>query len=70
MDETGSEEHSTSHSMGSGVLFPGVKRPGREVTTHFQPVPRLRTSGAIHPIPLYDFMAWTGKTYFLHFYSR
>jgi len=30
-DETGSEQHSTSHSMGSRVLFPGVKRPGREV---------------------------------------
>jgi len=29
--ETGSEEHATSHSVGSGVLFPGVKRPGREV---------------------------------------
>jgi hypothetical protein len=56
--------------MGSGVLFPGIKRPGHEVNTHLQPVSSLRMGGAIHPIPHYDFKACSGKPYFIYFYSR
>jgi len=36
----------------------GVKRPGREATTHLLLVPRLIMSGIIPPIPLYVFIAW------------
>jgi hypothetical protein len=29
---------------------------------HLNLVPRLRASGTVHPVPLYDFIAWTGVT--------
>jgi hypothetical protein len=39
------------------IFFPGVKRPGRELTTHPHLPPRLRKSRAIPPLPLCVFMA-------------
>ena len=34
-----------------GVYFAGEKRPGREATSHFPVVPRLRMRGVIPPFP-------------------
>jgi hypothetical protein len=42
-----------------GVLSPGVKWLGCEVNTYLHMFPRLRMSGAISLLPLYDFMSWT-----------
>ena len=44
-------------------FFPSVQRLESEVTNHLYVVPRLRTSGAIPQLPLYDFMAWRGTTF-------
>jgi hypothetical protein len=33
-----------------------------DLTIHAQLAPRIRMSGAIPLLPLYDFMVWTGKT--------
>jgi len=38
--------HTSSCSVGTGVLFAGVRRPGREAH-HFQTVSRLRMSGTV-----------------------
>jgi hypothetical protein len=35
-----------------GTLSLGVKRPGVKLTTHLHLVPRLKISGAIHPLTL------------------
>ena len=40
--------------------FPGVKRPGPDVSCSSYLVPRLRISGAIHLLHLYTFMACAG----------
>ena len=46
--------------MATGFFSPGIKQPGREVNySHL--FPRLRRSGAVTLLHLYDFMAWTGK---------
>jgi hypothetical protein len=37
--------------MGTGAPLPGVKRPGRELSTHLQLVSRSRKCGSIHPLP-------------------
>jgi hypothetical protein len=37
--------------MSTGSSFSGVKRPGRELTTHLQLVPRSRKCGSIYPLP-------------------
>jgi hypothetical protein len=44
---------------GYGGCFPGLQRPGRNVTTH------------LHLLPLYAFMQWTGNILsFFIFYSN
>ena len=45
----------------SRILFPGVKRPRREVK-HFCMVPSLRMSGTIPLLPHCGFVAWTRTT--------
>ena len=52
-----------------GLLFYGYQGPfcqgqsiqAMNMTIHFHPVPRLRMSGAVHPLPLHAFMIsrWT-----------
>jgi hypothetical protein len=37
---------------------PGTLPPGVKLTTHLHVMLRLRLHGAIHPLPLYVFMAW------------
>jgi len=49
--------------------FPGGKSAqGARLTADLQLFPRLRISGAIHLLPPYAFMAWTGTA--LHVYCR
>jgi hypothetical protein len=49
--QTGSGVHPTSYPMGTGVSFPGIKRPGREVD-HLAPVSaEVRNGGSVHPVP-------------------
>jgi hypothetical protein len=55
--QTGSGAHTASYSVGTTNSFPGVKRPGREATTHLHLVPMSRMCGATPPIPKYAFMA-------------
>jgi len=45
----------SSHSMGAGISFPGVMRPGSEVE-HLRRVSRLRMPGALLLLILYAFM--------------
>ena len=40
-------------------IMPGVKLPGKMLTTHLHLAPRLRMSSAELPLPLYVFKAWT-----------
>jgi hypothetical protein len=49
---------------GSGYWgsFPGIKRPGREVTLSLYLVLRLGMSGGIPLLPLYALSVWTVKT--------
>jgi hypothetical protein len=49
-----------AHSVGTGVLSPGVMRPLREADTSPHLLLRLRMSGAIPPLPPYAFMACIG----------
>jgi hypothetical protein len=51
--QSGSGGHLTSHSKHNWGTSIGMK-----LTTHFHPVPRLRTSGTIPPVPQYAFMAF------------
>ena len=60
--QTGSGAHLAFCSMGTGFLPRGQSRRGGRLTTHIHLVPRLRMSGAVPLLPLYAFMAWTGKT--------
>ena len=46
-------------STDTGVLSHGVKRPVREVHIHLHIVPMFRMNGAIPPLPICAFMAWT-----------
>jgi hypothetical protein len=55
--QTGSWAHAASYSMGTGGKAVGACRQ----TIHFHLVPRLRMCGATPVLPIYDFMAWTGK---------
>jgi hypothetical protein len=44
-------------------LFPlGETDKRMKLTTHLYPVLRLRKNGSIPLLPIYAFMAWTGKT--------
>jgi hypothetical protein len=43
------------------VFFAVVKRPGRELTTHLQAVPRSRTRGSKQPLP--HTPSWRSATY-------
>jgi hypothetical protein len=52
------------------TFFPGGKVAGRNVYHSLHLVPILRTSGAVPPLLLYAFMAWTGTTWHLPFHSR
>jgi hypothetical protein len=56
--QTGSGIYSASCSMGTGVSFPGVKRPGRELHHSSPYKPKLRMSGAVPLLPFYTSMAW------------
>ena len=59
---TGSGAHPASYSMITGALFGGGWNcRSLKLTTHLHLVPRLRMSGAIPLLPLYAFVAWTGK---------
>jgi len=50
---------------GYQCFFLGVHGQGMKLTTHIHLLPRLRMSGAVPLIPIYAFVAWTGKI--LHF---
>jgi hypothetical protein len=47
-----------AYEMGTGGFFPGVKRPGRYLTTHFLLEPRSRMVELYLHSP-YVFMAWS-----------
>jgi len=49
--------HPASYTMGTGSLFPGVKRPGRDVDHPSHLAPRLRKSRAISLFPTWIFVA-------------
>jgi hypothetical protein len=49
--------------MGTGVLSQWYGSWGMKLTTHCQLVPTLRMSRDIPVVPLYAFMAFTGKTF-------
>ena len=55
----GSEVHPVCYSMATGVV-------SRKQSVH--PVPSLTMSGAIPLLPLYVFMAWTGKILFFFYF--
>jgi hypothetical protein len=44
-----------------GLYARGLKLPGLEVDHLPYPEPKLKISGAIPLVPLYSFIAWTGK---------
>jgi hypothetical protein len=48
------------------MFLPGVKQQEVKLTTHLNPVLRLRMSTAIPLIPLYAFRAWTRRMYLLN----
>lgn len=50
------------------VLSQGLSSWGMKLTTHLHLVPRLRISGATLLLPLYAFLAWTGKTLFIYLF--
>jgi hypothetical protein len=55
--QTCSGAHPPSYPMGTGVLSPGVKRPGRE-TDHSPPISaEVKQTWAYTAIPPYAFMA-------------
>jgi hypothetical protein len=51
--------------VGTGVRSRGQSSRGVKLTTELQLVPRLRMSGAPPLLPLFAYMAWTGKNYLL-----
>jgi len=55
--QTGSGAHTTSFSTGTGILFREHIGQDVKLTIHLYPGPRLRNSGAIPHLPLYDFIA-------------
>jgi len=55
--------HPASYSINIGVPSWRWSDQGMKSTIILYLVPRLRTSGATPQLPLYSFMAWTGKTY-------
>jgi hypothetical protein len=48
--------------MSNGVLSRRYSGQGVKLTTDLYLVPRLRMNGVIPLLPLYAFVAWTGKT--------
>jgi len=69
--KTNSGAYPASYSVGTGVLSRGYG--GRVVKfTHFHPLPRLRMSGSVFLLPVYDFVAWSEKTllYYTLIYSN
>lgn len=52
--QTFSEAHRASYAVGTGVLFPGIKRLVRDVSHHLYLAPRLRMNGFIASLPLCD----------------
>jgi hypothetical protein len=50
---TGDEDHPVSYAVGTGSLFPGLKRPGR---------------GVNHPHPLWVFRAWSRANFTFTFH--
>jgi hypothetical protein len=58
-DQTHLGAHPASYPVGTGgVHSPGQSGRGVKLTTHLHLVPSLRMSGAITPLPQYDFVAW------------
>jgi hypothetical protein len=56
--QTGLGAHPSTCLMGTGFLIPGVKHLCVKLTTHLHLGPRLRMSGAKHPLPQNVFIAW------------
>jgi hypothetical protein len=57
--QTSSEVHSASYSVGFSPRKPSSG--GVNLTSHLYPVPRLRLSGAVPLLSLYDFIVRTGN---------
>jgi hypothetical protein len=51
MIQTGSGVHPTSYLMGTRVISPGVKRPGREADHSPLASAKVKKCGSIHPLP-------------------
>ena len=56
--QTGSGAHSTSYSVGTGVISCWYIGCSVKLTTHLHLVPRLKMSGSIPSTSLYAFKAW------------
>jgi hypothetical protein len=56
--QNGSGAHPASYLMGARGPFPGVKRPGCEMTTHLHLIPRLESEWRYTFTLQYAFMAW------------
>lgn len=59
--QTGSEGHTASYSVGSGLPYWVWSTWGMKLTIHLCPVPRLSTSGTIPLLPIHAFMAWNNS---------
>jgi hypothetical protein len=57
--QTGSWAHPAPYGMGTASSFTGDKAVGGvKLTTHLHLAPRLRSRGAIAPLPPYVIMEW------------
>ena len=54
--------HLAFSSKGIDVLFPVVKRPGRDIDHSSPSRAGLRVTGTVPVLPLYSFVAWTDTT--------
>jgi hypothetical protein len=57
-DQTDSESHPASYPMGTGVSFPGLRRPRGEVDRSPPASAVVKNGGAIPPLPYYVFKVW------------
>jgi hypothetical protein len=60
--QTSSEAHPASYSMHIRVISHDKSGWGMTLTTHLHPAASVRISGAVHLLPQYAFMVWTGTT--------
>lgn len=63
--QTGSGAHTVSYSVGTGLPYWVWSTWGIKLTIHLCPVPRLKISGIIRPLPIHAFMTWKGTTLLL-----